>query len=99
MSSVPRIPKDKSGLGFNSNDKKSKVNNKKGQDKVKNSAKIICFKCKVEGHHVRDFPLKKKHLSKNQQGKRPQAQANLKLKRGNFPITFKIKLPKSINQR
>jgi chromosome segregation ATPase len=57
MPSVPRFPKDKSGLGFNSNDRnKSKVNNKKGQDKVKNSANIICFKCKVKGHHVRDCP-------------------------------------------
>jgi hypothetical protein len=26
-------------------------------------AKIICFKCKIEGHHVRSCPLKKKALS------------------------------------
>jgi len=74
--SVQKSPNDKSGLGFNSNNKiKSKSNNKKGQDQVKNSAKITCFKCKVEGHHVRACPLKKKHLSKKQQGKRPQGQA------------------------
>jgi hypothetical protein len=39
-------------------------NKKKGQDKVKDPAKIVCFKCKVEGHHVISCPLKKKHLSK-----------------------------------
>jgi hypothetical protein len=74
---VQKSPNDKSGLGFNSNNKNNfKSNNKKGQDKVKNPAKIICFKCKVEGHHVRSCPLKKKeHLSKKQQGKRPQGQA------------------------
>jgi hypothetical protein len=50
MASVPRFPRDKSGLGFNSNDKnKSKVNNKKGQDKVKNSTNIICFKARLKG--------------------------------------------------
>jgi hypothetical protein len=75
MLSVLRFPKDKSGLGFNSNYKnKSKVNNKKCQEKVNNSAKIIFFKCKVKGNHVRDCPLKKKHLSEKQQGKQPQAQ-------------------------
>ncbi|KAK1632464.1 hypothetical protein QYE76_006779 [Lolium multiflorum] len=72
------IPNDKSGLGFNSNNKnksKSKSNKKKGQDKVKDPAKLVCFKCKVEGHHVRSCPLKKKkHLSEKQQGKRPQGQ-------------------------
>ncbi|KAK1611995.1 hypothetical protein QYE76_035668 [Lolium multiflorum] len=78
MLSVQQSPNDKSGLGFNSNNKnksKSKNNKKKGQDKVKDSAKIVCFKCKVEGHHVRSCPLKKKkHLSEKQQGKRPQGQ-------------------------
>jgi hypothetical protein len=74
--SVQKSPNDKSGLGFNSNDKnKSKSNKKKGQDQVKNLAKIVCFKCKIEGHHVRSCPLKKKHLSEKQQGKRPQGQA------------------------
>ncbi|KAK1620903.1 hypothetical protein QYE76_026420 [Lolium multiflorum] len=66
--SVQQSPNDKSGLGFNSNNKnksKSKSNKKKGQDKVKDPAKLVCFKCKVEGHHVRSCPLKKKkkHLS------------------------------------
>src|SRR3954465_3584483 len=71
--SVQKSPNDKSGLGFNSNNKnKSKRNKKKGPDKLKDLAKIICFKCKVEGHHVRSCPLKKKHLSEKQQGKRPQ---------------------------
>ena len=76
MLSVQRRPNDKSGLGFNSNIKiKSKYNKKnKGQEQIKDSAKIVCFKCKVEGHHVRSCPLKKKPLSEKQQGKRPQAQ-------------------------
>ncbi|KAK1695774.1 hypothetical protein QYE76_012471 [Lolium multiflorum] len=78
MLSVQQSPNDKSGLGFNSNNKnksKSKNNKKKGQDKVNDSAKLVCFKCKVEGHHVRSCPLKKKkHLSEKQQGKRPQGQ-------------------------
>ena len=48
--SVQKSPNDKGGLGFNSNKKKkSKRIKKKGQEQVKNSAKIICFKCKVEG--------------------------------------------------
>jgi len=72
--SVQKSPNDKSGLGFKSNNKyKSKIiKKKKGQDQVKNSAKIICFKCNEEGHHVRDCPLKKKPLSEKQKGKRPQ---------------------------
>ncbi|KAK1668405.1 hypothetical protein QYE76_056564 [Lolium multiflorum] len=78
MLSVKQSPNDKSGLGFNSNNKnksKSKSNKKKGQEKVKDPAKLVCFKCKVEGHHVRSCPLKKKkHLSEKQQGKRPQGQ-------------------------
>src|SRR4051812_30041023 len=56
------------------NNKKPMINKKKRQPQVKNSAKIICFKCKVEGHHVRSCPLKKKPLSDKQQGKRPQLQ-------------------------
>ena len=70
MLSVQRRPNDKSGLGFNSNNKnKSKINKKKkGQEQVKDSAKIVCFKCKVEGHHVRSCPLKKKPLDEKQKG-------------------------------
>ena len=68
-----KSPNDKGGLGFNSNKKKKSKNNKnKGQAQVKNSAKIICFKCKIEGHHVRSCPLKKKPHCDKQQGKRPQ---------------------------
>jgi hypothetical protein len=78
MLSEQQSPNDKSGLGFNSNNKnksKSKSNKKKGQDKVKDPAKLVCFKCKLEWHHVRSCPLKKKkHLSEKQQGKRPQGQ-------------------------
>ena len=44
---------------------------KKGQVQIKNPAKITCFKCKIEGHHVRDCPMKKKPLSEKQLGKRP----------------------------
>src|SRR5664279_4652734 len=68
MLSVHKSPNDKSGLGFNS------INKNKCQDQVKNLTNIICFKCKVEGHHVRSCTLKKKHLSEKQQGKRPQGQ-------------------------
>jgi hypothetical protein len=76
--SVQKSPNEKSGLGFNSNNKnKSKSNKKKkGQDQVKNLAKIVCFKCKIEGHHVRSSPLKK-HLNEKQQGKRAQGQAQV----------------------
>jgi hypothetical protein len=76
--SVQKSPNDKSGLGFKSNNKnKSKINKKnKGQEKVKNLAKVVCFKCKFEGHHVRSCPLKKKPLSEKQQGKRPQVQGH-----------------------
>ena len=52
------------------------MNKKKGQEQVKNSAKIVCFKCKVEGHHVRSCPLKKKPISDKQQGKRPQVHSH-----------------------
>ena len=79
MLSVQRRPNDKSGLGFNSNNKnKSKsIKKNKGQEQVKDSAKIVCFKCKVEGHHVRSCPLKKKPLSEKQQGKKPQVQSQV----------------------
>ena len=79
MLSVQRLPNDKSGLGFKSNNnkksnnkKKHKINKNKGQEQFKNSAKIVCFKCKVEGHHVRSCPLKNKSLSEKQLGKQPQ---------------------------
>ena len=39
-------------------------------------AKIVCFKCNVEGHHVRSCPLKKKPLSEKKKGKRPRVQAH-----------------------
>mgnify|MGYP005837452615 CR=1 FL=1 len=69
--SVQKSPNDKGGLVFNSNKKKkSKRNKKKGQEQLKNLAKIVCFKCKIEGHHVRSCPLKKKVISDKQQGKR-----------------------------
>jgi hypothetical protein len=76
--SVQKSPNDKSGLRFISNNKtKSKLyKKKKGQEQVKNLAKIVCFKCKIEGHHVRSCPLKKKPLSEKQQGKRPQFQGH-----------------------
>ena len=68
---------------------------KKGHEQVKDSAKIVCFKCKVEWHHVRSCPLKKKSLSEKQQGKRPQDQLKLlKLKKGHFPRSIKLLLPK-----
>ena len=61
--SVQKSPNDKGGLGFNSNKKKYKINKKKGLKQVKNSVKIICFKCKIKGHHVRSYPLKKAPMS------------------------------------
>jgi hypothetical protein len=78
MLSVQKSRNDKRGLGFISNNKKkSKINkNKKGQGQVKDLAKIVCFKCKIEGHHVRSCPLKKKALFKKQQGKQPQVQGH-----------------------
>ena len=78
MLSVQQFPNDKSGLGYISiNKKKPLINNKKkGQEQFKDPAKIICFKCKIEGHHVRSCPLKKKPLSEKQKGKRPQVQAH-----------------------
>ncbi|KAK1652368.1 hypothetical protein QYE76_070173 [Lolium multiflorum] len=67
-------PNDKSGLGFNSNNKNKSTTHKrkKGHGHVKDPAKIVCFKCKIEGHHVRSCPLKKKPLGEKKQGKRPQ---------------------------
>ncbi|KAK1647190.1 hypothetical protein QYE76_064995 [Lolium multiflorum] len=67
-------PNDKSGLGFNSNNKNKSTTHKrkKGQGHVKDPAKIVCFKCKIEGHHVRSCPLKKNPHGENKQGKRPQ---------------------------
>jgi hypothetical protein len=80
MLSVQKSPNDKSGLGFISNNKKkSKVNKgKKGQGQVKDPAKIVCFKCKIEGHHVRSCPLKNKALVEKQHGKHPQVQGHAK---------------------
>ncbi|KAE8785524.1 hypothetical protein D1007_40764 [Hordeum vulgare] len=81
---------DKDGLGFNSNKKKKSKNlKKKGQEQVKNSAKIICFKCKIEGHHVRSCPLKKKPQSHKQQGKRPQVQSHTQLQVEERPLPKK----------
>ena len=81
MLSVQQSPNDKSGLGSNPNIKnKSKVEKKKkkkkGQVQVKNPAKITCFKFKLEGHHVRDCPMKKKALSEKQLGKRALVQSH-----------------------
>ncbi|KAK1618199.1 hypothetical protein QYE76_023716 [Lolium multiflorum] len=96
MLSVQQSPNDKSGLGFKSNikNKSKNNNNKKGQVQVKDPAKIVCFKCNIEGHHVRSCPLKKK-----QKGKRPQAQTHIqpqveemplpKKKQANAPIVEK----------
>ncbi|KAE8820540.1 putative retrotransposon protein [Hordeum vulgare] len=81
---------DKDGLGFNSNKKKKSKNlKKKGQEQVKNSAKIICFKCKIEGHHVRSCPLNKKPQSHKQQGKRPQVQSHTQLQVEERPLPKK----------
>ncbi|KAK1682256.1 hypothetical protein QYE76_043104 [Lolium multiflorum] len=86
MLSMQQSPNDKSGLGFKSNNKNksnNNNNNKKGQVQVKDPAKIVCFKCNIEGHHVRSCPLKKK-----QKGKRPQAQTHIQ------PQVEEIPLPK-----
>ena len=84
MLSVQKSPNDKSGLGFNSDvkkksnfKKKHKTIKKKGLEQVKDSAKIVCFKCNVEAHHVRSCPQKKKALSEKQQGKQPQVQTQV----------------------
>jgi hypothetical protein len=51
-------------------------------------AKIVCFKCKIEGHHVRSCPLKKNALTEKQQGEQPQVQAHVQ------PRVEEISLPK-----
>ncbi|KAE8794177.1 zinc knuckle family expressed [Hordeum vulgare] len=85
-----KSPNDKGGLGFNSNKKKkSKSFNKKGQEQLKNSAKIVCFKCKIQGHHVRSFRLKNKPQSHNQQRKRPQVQSRTQLQVKEMPLPKK----------
>ncbi|KAE8766640.1 hypothetical protein D1007_62110 [Hordeum vulgare] len=85
-----KSPINKGRLGFNSNNKsKSKSFKKKGQEQVKNSAKIICNKCKIEGHHVRSFPLKKKPQSHKQQGKQPQVQSHTQLQVEERPLLKK----------
>jgi hypothetical protein len=92
---VQKSPHNKSGLGFNSSNKKSKKVNDKGQDSVKNLANIICFKCKKEGHHVRSCPLKKKHLNKKQQGKWPQVQPQVQpqVEERPQPMTNQVNAP------
>jgi hypothetical protein len=101
--SVQKSPNNKSGLGFISNNKKkSKIfkKKKKGQEQVKNLAKVVCFKYKIEGHHVRSCPLNKKPLSEKQQGKRLKFKAmlNLELKKYHFPRKIKLMLPLWRNQ-
>ncbi|KAE8797637.1 hypothetical protein D1007_27104 [Hordeum vulgare] len=87
-------PDDKNDVGVNSN------KNKRGLEQVKNLAKIICFKCKVKGHHVRSCPLKTKSQSHKQQGKLPKLNHifSYKLKEGLFPIRPKPTLPEVRNQ-
>ncbi|KAE8787546.1 hypothetical protein D1007_38483 [Hordeum vulgare] len=76
-------PNDKNEFGVNSN------KTKKGLEQVKNSTKIICFKCKVKGHHVRSCPLKTKSQSHKQQGKRPQTQSHIQLQVEGRPLPNK----------
>ncbi|KAE8792557.1 hypothetical protein D1007_32855 [Hordeum vulgare] len=76
-------PNDKNDVGVNSN------KNKSGLERVKNSAKIICFKCKVKGHHVRSCPLKMKSQSHKQQGKRPQTQSHTQIQVEERPLPNK----------
>ncbi|KAE8768107.1 hypothetical protein D1007_60458 [Hordeum vulgare] len=76
-------PNDKNDVGVNSN------KNKRGLEQVKNSAKIICFKCKVKGHHFRSCPLKTKSQSHKQQGKRPQTQSHIQLQVEGRPLPNK----------
>jgi hypothetical protein len=100
---VQKNPNNKSGLGFNSNNKKMSKNNKKnGQDQVNNLAKIVCFKCKIECHHVRSCPLKKRQVSEKQQGKRPQSKAQLQVENRPLPKKNQDKAPpikKSMKKR
>ena len=98
--SVQKSPNDKGGLGFNSNKKKKyKSNNKKGQKQVKNSAKIICFKCKIEGHHVRSCPLKKKAISDKQQGKQLQVHSHAQPQVEERPLPKKTQVNASLVQK
>ncbi|KAE8784515.1 hypothetical protein D1007_41867 [Hordeum vulgare] len=81
---------DKGGLGFDSNKKKkSKSFKKKGQGQVKNSTKIIFFNCKIEGHHVKSCPLKKKPKSHKKHGKLPQVQSHSQLQVEERPLPKK----------
>ncbi|KAE8776765.1 hypothetical protein D1007_50547 [Hordeum vulgare] len=85
-----KSPIEKGGLGFNSNKKnKSKRFKKKVQEQVKNSSKIVCFKCKIQGNHVRSWPLKKKPPSHKQQGKQPQVQSHTQLQVEERPLPKK----------
>ena len=96
MLSMQKSPNDKRGLGFISNIKKKsngknrvKNNKKKGQEQVKDSARIFCFKCKIEGHHVRSCPLKKKPLGEKQKWKRPQVQGQVRTQVEERPLPKK----------
>jgi hypothetical protein len=91
MLSVQKSPNDKSGLGFiSNNNKKSTINKKnKGQGQVKDLANIVCFKCKIEGHHVRSCPLNKKALVEKQQWKWPQGQGHAQPRVEERPLSKK----------
>ncbi|KAK1666659.1 hypothetical protein QYE76_054818 [Lolium multiflorum] len=92
MLSMQQSPNDKSGLGLKSNNKNksNNNNNNKGQVQVKDPAKIVCFKCNIEGHHVRSCPLKKKQKGS---GLKLKLIFNLKLKKYHFPRINKPMLP------
>ncbi|KAE8780405.1 hypothetical protein D1007_46486 [Hordeum vulgare] len=79
-------PNDKNDVGVNSN------KNKRGLEQVKNPAKIICFKCKVKGHHVRSCPSKTKSQSHKQQGKRSQNQSHIQLQVEERPLRNKTQV-------
>jgi hypothetical protein len=100
--SVQKSPNDKSSLGFNSNKKKKPkiYKTKKDQEQVKNLAKIVCFKRKIEGNHVRSCPLKKKGLSEKQQGKRPHIHGHARpgVEERSLPRKIKLMLPMWRNQ-
>ena len=64
------------------------------------------IKCKIEGHHVKSCPLKKKHLSEKQTGKRPQgqgqSQAQLQVEHRPLPNKNQVNVPqvkKSIKKK
>ena len=63
--------------------------------------KIVCFKCNIEGHHVRSCPLKEKHLSKKKQEKRPhgqgQSQAQLQVEDKTLPKKNQVNVPQVKN--